>query len=267
MFSSNNKKFKALSKADVTSGLSRRKYEAAYNHLLPELQARFPENEDPTALFRVLAEWEGNIDIAEKKYRETQEWRKTHLPISKDEVQASLNTGKFFVHGFDRVGRPVVYFRTALHDPKQFTPEQTMRMVVHETENLMERIRTDPRYANVEEVLVLVDRTDATMKNTDIEFQKQFYQTMKDHYPSIAEVFVIYNVNMVFRTMWSMLKPFLDLKSQGRTHLVNTRAELYDFIAEDQLADFLGGTNVYDPTVNGVNADGQPEAKHSEAIM
>ena len=258
MFSS-SKKIKPLSKADVTTGLARTKWEPIYRPMLPQLQSRFPEGEDPEELLRVLAEWEGNVDLAEKKYRETQEWRRTHLPIKTEAIRAGLATSKCCIHGFDRQGRPVAYFRTALHDPKQFTPQETVDMVIHETEKLFDKIKakTDPAYANVQEVMVMVDRTDATMKNTDVEFLKMFYNTLKDHYPSRGEVFVIYNVNIVFRTMWALVKPFIDPKSQGRTYMVNTKEELLEFISEDQLADFMGGRNPFD---FGSQA-GEPEQK------
>lgn len=246
-----NKKPKALSKADVTSGLARTKYEVHYKHLLPELQSRFPEGEDPAELFRVLSEWEGDVDVAEKKYRATQEWKKTHLPVPRERVLRSLQTGKFFFHGFDKVGRPIAYFRTALHDPKKFSPAETVDMIVYKTEELLQQIRTNPKYAQVEEVLVLLDRSNSSISNSDVEFLKQFYQIFKDHYPSRAEVFVIYHVNMVFRGIWSMVKPFLDVKSQGRTHMANTKDDLLEFIDEDQLADFLGGKNHFEFVLEG----------------
>jgi len=43
----------------------------------------------------------------------------------RSDVLRTLETQKIIFHGFDRVGRPVCYYRTRLHDPKAFTPEET----------------------------------------------------------------------------------------------------------------------------------------------
>jgi hypothetical protein len=64
-------------------------------------------------------------------------------------------------------------------------------------------------------------------------------------YPGRAEVFIVYGINLVFKGIWAAVRPFLDTKTQGSTHLLNSKAELLEFIAEDQLADFMGGANVY----------------------
>lgn len=39
---------------------------------------------------------------------------------------------------------------------------------------------------------MVVDRSGASSKNTDVEFLKLFYAIFKDHYPARGEVFLIY---------------------------------------------------------------------------
>ncbi len=76
-------------------------------------------------IVRILAEWAGDIDLAVAKHREAQAWRRSYFPIPRSDVLRTLQTQKIIFHGFDRVGRPVCYYRTRLHDPKAFTPEET----------------------------------------------------------------------------------------------------------------------------------------------
>lgn len=84
------------------------------------------EEEDDDDAIRYLAEWGGDVGKAVAHCRETQEWRRTALPIPRsEEVLRTVQTHKLLFLGFDRVGRPVCYYRTRLHDPKAFTPEET----------------------------------------------------------------------------------------------------------------------------------------------
>jgi hypothetical protein len=84
--------------------------------------AATPSDDD---IIRLLAEWGGDVDIAVGKHREAQAWRAAHFPILRSEVLPTIKTGKLIFHGFDRVGRPVCYYRTRMHDPKAFAPEET----------------------------------------------------------------------------------------------------------------------------------------------
>lgn len=183
-------KLRVLTKDDKISKPSLEFYRDFYSDLLPQLQARLPEEKDSDRLIEVLAEWQGNVDTAEKKYKETVEWRRTTLPVPYEEVKLSIQTGKFVFHGYDKVGRGVVYYRTCLHDPKDFTAQQTLRHAIYNYELLLDQLAKAGR--SIKEVTVVVDRTNASRKNTDVEFLKCFYQVFKDHYPARGEVFVIY---------------------------------------------------------------------------
>ena len=131
-------------------------------------------------IIRLLAEWNGSFDEAASKITPMKEFRKTYLPIPRSEVLPSMRTGKFVFHGHDRVGRPVVYYRVKLHQPKNFTPEQTLRHVIYEYEYLL----AHGGATVTDEICVVIDRSDAKTSNMDIEFLKLFYKIVKDNYPA-----------------------------------------------------------------------------------
>lgn len=74
-----------------------------------------------------------------------------------------------------------------------------------------------------------------------------FYKIFKDAYPARCETFLVFNVGFVFKGIWALVRPFLDIKSQSCTFMIKDKAQILEFIAEDQLADFVGGANVYNP--------------------
>lgn len=161
--------------------------------------------------------------------------------------------------------------------------------MVHLYEELQEMARQPGFQGIKEEVCVVVDRTDAKPGNFDVEFVKLFIDTFKKRYPSRLECFLIYPSNILFKGIWALVRPFLDAKSKGSAyllqskvrvhasssmyipnlsliaplnHITSSQAELLEFIAEDQLASFLGGSLPYEP--KPIEADGD-ETKEEQA--
>jgi hypothetical protein len=166
-----------LSKQQLTTALAKGEYERYYADCIPALKERLPDLNDEECV-RLLAEWWPNVDQCAAKYQAAQDWHASTFPIPRNLVVPTLRTGKFIVHGFDRVGRPVAYFRTSLHDPSKFAPEVTVRAILFTLDACMKRASQDPRF-NMDEVTTVVDRTNASMKNTDVEFIKLFYQVRR----------------------------------------------------------------------------------------
>lgn len=75
---------------------------------------------------------------------------------------AGFRTHKPFFHSRDRAGRPVCYYRTKLHAPKAFAPEETLHAVVYLYEELQARARR-------EEACVVLDWTEGSFSNFDVE--------------------------------------------------------------------------------------------------
>lgn len=144
----------AITKQQLTTQPSLVHWKALYSPLLPEFHHQLAaaaaatgatqnDDNDPAAngttttrqtteeekeddAIRYLAEWGGDVAKAVAYFHETQEWRRTALPIPRsEEVLRTIRTQKLLFLGFDRVGRPVCYYRTRLHDPRAFTPEET----------------------------------------------------------------------------------------------------------------------------------------------
>lgn len=125
------------------------------------------------------------------------------------------------------------------------------------------------------------------------QFVKLFIRTFKVAYPARLECFLVFPSNAFFRAIWcvclrrsppapsnfspsthpqntrihtsrALVRPFLDAKSRGATFLLQTKAELLEFIAEHQLASFLGGGLPYEPKAE---AEAEAETKEEDQAM
>ena len=78
------------------------------------------------------------------------------------------------------------------------------------------------------------------------QFMKLLYTMLKESYPARGELFLVLGVNFIFRKIWeNLVSVFLDAKSRSATHLLKDKADLLDFIEEEQLVDWLGGKLPY----------------------
>lgn len=187
------------------------------------------EKED-AQLLRFLAEWDGNVQVATRKYLKSLEWRRSFLPIDPDSIADVAASGCLLTYGKDYAGRPVVYFRESRRDSKLLNAKMMVGAMVHAAEQIFE---------NDEEVCVVIDRTLCMYRRTEIDFIRTFYHTFKDNYPARLESIIVYPANLIFKTIWTVIKHLIDHKSQNRTHFVSNLDELSNFIHPTQFPDFI----------------------------
>ena len=75
----------------------------------------------------------------------------------------------------------------------------------------------------------------------------------QDYYPEMLGKMTIVNVGFFFRAIWSMVKGFVDPKTQAKINLLksNYKDELLQLVDEDKLPSFLGGKCTCDNFVYG----------------
>jgi hypothetical protein len=64
-------------------------------------------------------------------------WRKDNRidSMTEDDVRGEIATGKCYIHGRDKLGRPCIIIRTRHHYPGTATVEQIMKFAVYIIEN------------------------------------------------------------------------------------------------------------------------------------
>lgn len=65
----------------------------------------------------IIIQVDGSIYVCLSVRQNHFTWRATNLPIPYSEVYPELKKGKWFVHGHDKAGRPIVFVRGRYFDP------------------------------------------------------------------------------------------------------------------------------------------------------
>lgn len=69
----------------------------------------------------------------------------------------------------------------------------------------------------------------------------------QDYYPEQLAVLMIVNAPMLFTGVWAVVKLWLDEKTRQKIQIHGSgfKAKMLEYVDEDQLADFLGGSNTH----------------------
>ena len=106
---------------------------------------------------------------------------------------SQYQSGKAYVRGSDKEGRPVFIIKVRLHDPKLQSPESMETFVLHN----IETIRTMIRHPN-EKSCLLFDLTGFGLKNMDFHVVKFLVQVFEEKYPEYLGVVLVHNAPFVF---------------------------------------------------------------------
>lgn len=122
-----------------------------------------------------------------------------HMPSGKtrsadeEAFLAQYRSGKSYVRGTDKEGRPVYVIRVRLHDPRLQTPEAMEAYVLHNIES----IKTMLTFPN-DKVCLLFDLTGFGLKNMDFHVVKFLVQVFEARYPETLGVVLIHKAPFVF---------------------------------------------------------------------
>jgi len=198
------------------------------------------ETED-SFLLRFLRASQWDIQQAVPLYIESHKWRKEFQGIGAENITADMvrnqiRQGKTFVHGFDKVGRPVVYVRARLHD-KNDPRDEMERFTVY----IFEKVR---RLLNpaVDSGLVVFDMTGFGLKNMDHQFTKFMIDVFTCKYPDSLGMALVVEAPLIFSTCWKVIKPWINPAMTDRIKFVQ-KSEVKNYIDPNNLLVEFGGND------------------------
>jgi len=201
------------------------------------MRAELPEA-DYVDLFSFLMEWGGNVEVAIKKYKHWVMWAKENLPIKVEDLQAVIEQKKFLFYGRGKDNSYMCYFRVGMHDPSKASAELSVRQVIFESQQLIERVRADGKYATI---TVVIDRTGASRKTFDVELLKLLFKQLRDYLPFHVVNVVVYNYNSFFKEfLWPICKLFLPDVLKNIVIFVNTKEQFQKYVSSEHIPRFLG---------------------------
>ncbi|KAF9341931.1 hypothetical protein BGZ91_009372 [Linnemannia elongata] len=179
---------------------------------------------------------------------------------SEDELDAKyrgfrlqMEMGKSFVHGTDKLGRPVVYINVRMHKPSEQDPKALEKFTIYVMET--GRLMIQPP---VETACLIFDMTGFSLANMDYNFVKFLVQCFEAYYPESLGVLVIHKAPFVFWGVWKIIEGWLDPVVASKIKFTRNDKELTEVIDANHLPNKYDGgkdkyTYKYTPVVSGEN--------------
>ena len=210
--------------------------------LLRFLRARKFDLEKTMLMFKKFLQWriDTKVDEISQSY----------------EIENLIEIKKLYPHGYhrtDKLGRPVyieLYDKTDVNGLfKVTTDEKMIKYYIKQYERQIKYIFpacSAVVQKPVEQSCTILDANGIgilSLVGPIKGFVKLASDIGQDYYPEMLGKMTILNVGFLFRAIWSMVKSFIDAKTQAKISLLksNYKDELLKLIDEDKLPSFFGG--------------------------
>lgn len=165
----------------------------------------------------------------------------------------------YYPHGYygvDKKGRPVYierYSNLKIKEMFQVMNEaEFMQYYIQSYEKLIHIIFKEASKARgklIERTVTILDMKGfgvGQALSSDVRgFMSLAIKIGQDYYPEMMAKMFIINTGFTFKALWAVAQPFLDKKTKEKISILgdNYKKALNEWIDDDQLPDFLGGTN------------------------
>jgi hypothetical protein len=141
-----------------------------------------------------------------------------------------MKSRKTYIHGADKLHRPVFYIHVRIHDPRQQTFEalRTFTLYNMETARLF---LTAPTYQSC----LVFDMTDFGLRNMDWPFIQFLVKAFEAYYPETLGTMAIHKAPWIFAGIWKILRPLLDPVVADKVVFTRTDEELLEYVDADKL--------------------------------
>ncbi|KAF9428215.1 hypothetical protein BGZ94_003075 [Podila epigama] len=205
--------------------------------------------------------WRLEDDIEEVKSKSEDE-----LDSKYRGFKLQMQMGKSYLHGTDKLGRPVVYINVRMHKPADQDPKALEKFTIYVME--MGRLMIQPP---VETACLVFDMTGFSLANMDYNFVKFLVQCFEAYYPESLGCLMIHKAPFVFWGVWKIIEPWLDPVVASKIRFTRSDQELTEIIEANHLPDkYDGGKDKYKyeyiPVVPGEN-DRMKDTETKERLL
>ncbi|KAL7923149.1 hypothetical protein ACQKWADRAFT_55552 [Trichoderma austrokoningii] len=220
------------------------------------------KHDHPDALaLRFLRARKWDVDKALVMLVSTMSWRHTEMKVDEDIMKngeegavldaqngkgdtkkvgedflAQLRLGKSFLHGVDKLGRPICVVRVRLHRQGEQCEESLERCTVYVIETA--RMVLSPP---VDTATVIFDMTGFSMANMDYTPVKFMIKCFEANYPESLGAVLVHNAPWIFQGIWKIIRGWLDPVVAAKVHFTNNKKDLQEFIEPEHILKELGG--------------------------
>lgn len=131
-----------------------------------KMREKYPTLSDDV-LARYLIARNDDVVKAIEQLQRALEWKAAHYPILKASCLKEINSGKLYIRGVDKEGRPLLVYRSRNSFPADRDLEEAARMLVWFAEHLQRRMP-----GTMSKYTLLIDRVGHKSENTDMDLVK-----------------------------------------------------------------------------------------------
>ncbi|XP_070832532.1 motile sperm domain-containing protein 2 isoform X2 [Chaetodon trifascialis] len=180
------------------------------------------------------------VEDALKMIDESLQWRK-EFGLN-DLTESSIpkwmfETGAVFLHGYDKEGNKLFWFRVKLHVKDAKTILDKKKYIAFWLE----------RYAKKEPgmpLTVVFDMAESGLSNIDMEFVKYVINCFKVYYPKFLAKMIIVDMPWIMNAAWKIVKSWLGPEAISKLKFAS-KSEIQTFIDPEYLPPHMGGTDPF----------------------
>ncbi|KAG8137341.1 putative Motile sperm domain-containing protein [Naja naja] len=167
------------------------------------------------------------VDDTLKMIDESFQWRKEYAVHDLTESsfpKLMLDVGAVYLHGYDKEGYKIFWFRVKLHTKDSKTQFEKKKLVAFWLERYAKRENGKP-------LTVVFDMADTGLSNIDFDFVRYIINCFKVYYPN-------------FLTAFKIVKNWLGPEAATLLKLTN-KNEIQEYITAEYLPPYMGGTDAF----------------------
>ncbi|XP_055070614.1 motile sperm domain-containing protein 2 [Misgurnus anguillicaudatus] len=175
-----------------------------------------------------------------KMIDESLQWRKEYNlnDLTENSIPRWMfETGAVYLHGYDKEGNKLFWFRVKLHVKDAKTIVDKKKYVAFWLERYAKREPGMP-------LTVVFDMTESSIGNIDMDFVKYIISCFKVYYPKFLSKMIMYEMPWIMNAAWKIVKTWLGPEAISKLRFVS-KSDIQTFIDPEHLPPYMGGTDQF----------------------
>lgn len=150
--------------------------------------------------------------------RDTLKWRKDFKPqeITPKDVEEEGKTGKMYVHGLDKKGRPIVVMRPERENTTN--SEGQLKYLVYTLERAISMMKD-----GVSQIVWVISFTHFSMLNApSINQSMDVIKVLSNHYPERLALCYMYDTPWIFSLFWRSVSGFINQRTASKIVMISS---------------------------------------------
>uniref|UniRef100_A0A8D0EAW9 Motile sperm domain containing 2 n=1 Tax=Salvator merianae TaxID=96440 RepID=A0A8D0EAW9_SALMN len=180
------------------------------------------------------------LDDTLKMVDESFQWRKEYAVHDLTESslpKGLLDAGALYLHGYDKEGYKLFWFRVKLHTKDPKTQFEKKKLVAFWLERYARREHGKP-------LTVVFDMAETGLSNIDLDFVRYIIGCFKVYYPNYLTKIVIFELPWIMNAAFKLVKSWLGAEASNLLKLTN-KNEIQEYISAEYLPPYMGGTDTF----------------------